>query len=64
MKSSNKYFPQQMDIESRNQSSQAKPASEEEFPKAAMQVSGKSLKEIITRHTIKASAYPNIHSLF
>lgn len=53
-----------MDLESRNQSSQAKLAPEEEvlslgFPKA-VKVSGK----IMVRHTIKTSAYPNRHSLF
>ena len=58
-----------MDLEGRNQPPQAIPTGEEEvpslgFPKAAMQVSGRGQKEIIARHTIKASAYPNIHSLF
>lgn len=46
VKSHNKCFPQKMDLDSRNQSSQARPAPEEEvpslgFPKAVLEVSGK-----------------------
>ena len=51
-----------MDLTSRNKSSWAEPASEEEFPKAVTQVSGKGLNEIMARHAIKASTYPNIQS--
>lgn len=48
VKSHNKCFPQKMDLDSRNQSSQARPAPEEEvpslgFPKAVLEVSGKGL---------------------
>lgn len=64
VKSYNKGFPQKMDLDSRHQSSQAEPAPEEEvpslgFPKAVVQVSGKGLKEIKGRHTIKALGHPN-----
>lgn len=69
VKSCNKCFPQKMDLDSRNQSSQAGPAPEEEvpslgFPKAVLEVSGKGLKEIKGRHTIKASEHPNTCCLF
>lgn len=48
VKSRNKCFPQKLDLDSRNQSSQAGPAPEEEvpslgFPKAVLEVSGKGL---------------------